>query len=251
MLPRVFGPWIEAMIDLAKLKPGEQVLDVACGTGMAARLAASRVTTSGQAVGLDIDPGMIAVACSHPLPPQSAPLQWYCENALKMSFEDQTFDTVFCFHGLQFFPDRVAGLAEIHRVMRPTGRLLATVWRAIDYCKGPHALVTALTHHGIDASAAQRPYLLGDAGELQALLQQAGFQQTDMQAQRLDVYFPSIQNFVESFAAGAPSTRLALAQVSQHDLTVLIAEVHEMLQPYITEQGLSYPTECNVLIAHP
>ena len=251
MLPRTFGPWIEAMIDLADPQPGEHVLDVACGTGMATRLAAARVTPSGRAVGLDIDPGMIAVARSHPAMPANGPLEWHCESALKMPFEDQTFDLVLCFHGLQFFPDRVAGLAQMRRVLKPGGRLIATVWRSIEYCKGPDALVKSLSRHGIDASAAQRPYALGDADELKGLLRQAGFQQADVQTRRLDVHFPSTQHFVESLAAGAPSTRLALAQVSKADQAVLIAEVDEMLQPYLTEQGLSYPTECCILIANP
>lgn len=239
------------MIDLADLKPGEHVLDVACGTGLAARLAAARVTASGRAIGLDLDPGMMAVARSHPAMPQSAPLEWYCESALKMPFEDQTYDLVFCFHGLPFFSDRVAGLVEIRRVLKPSGRLLATVWRSIEYCKGPYALAASLTRHGIDASAARRPYSLGDADELQALLRQAGFQQIDVQSRRLDVHFPSTHNFIESLAAGAPSTRLALAQVSPDDQAVLIAEVSEMLQPYLSDQGLSYPTEGYVLMAHP
>jgi ubiquinone/menaquinone biosynthesis C-methylase UbiE len=168
-----------------------------------------------------------------------------------MPFEDQSFDLVLCFHGLQFFPDRVAALAEMRRVLKPSGRLLATVWRSIEYCKGPYALAASLARHSIDASAAQRPYSLGDADELQELLRQAGFQQTSVQTRSLNVHFSSTRNFVESLAAGAPSTRLALAQVSKTDQAVLIEEVDEMLQPYISEQGLSYPTECYLLTANP
>jgi SAM-dependent methyltransferase len=208
------------------------------------------VTASGRAVGLDSDPGMIAVARSHTAEPQSAALEWHCESALKMPFEDHVFDTVVCFHGLQFFPDRVAGLAEMRRVLKPTGRLMASVWRSIEYCKGPHALAESLARHGIDASAAQRPYSLGNPEELKALLQQAGFQQIEVRTMSLDVHFPSAQNFIDSLAAGAPSTRLALAQVSEADQAILVEEVSEMLTPYITEEGLSYPTECCIMLAH-
>lgn len=251
MLPRTFGPWIQEMVNLADLKPGEQVLDVACGTGMATRLAAERVTPNGRAVGLDLDPGMIAVARSHEAIPLHTPSEWYCESALKMPFEDHTFDVVLCFHGLQFFPDRVAGLAEMLRVMKPTGRLIATVWRSIEYCKGPYALAESLTRHGIDASAAQRPYSLGNSDELKELLRHAGFQQAEIQTKSIDVHFPSAKNFIESLAAGAPSTRLALAKVSKDDQAILIEEVSELLKPYITEKGLSYPTECCILLAQP
>jgi SAM-dependent methyltransferase len=239
------------MVKLADLKPGEQVLDVACGTGMAARLAAERVTSSGRVVGLDIDPGMITVARSHNSASLSTSLEWYCESALKMPFEDRTFDAVFCLQGLQFFPDRIAGLAEMLRVMKPTGRLIANVWRSIEYCKGPHALAQSLARHGIDASAAQRPYSLGNTDELKELLRQAGFQQIEVQTMSIDVHFPSAKNFIDSLAAGAPSTRLALAQVSQDDQATLVEEVSEMLAPYITAEGLSYPTECCIMLARP
>ena len=75
MVPAIFGPWAEDLLALATPQPGERVLDVACGTGVVARLVAPRVSPSGTVVGLDLNPGMLAVART--LPPQhGGQIEW-------------------------------------------------------------------------------------------------------------------------------------------------------------------------------
>jgi SAM-dependent methyltransferase len=90
LVPSIFGPWARELVDLADPRPGERILDVACGTGIVARLAAERIK-SGQVVGLDINPGMITVARS--IGPN---IEWHEGNALEMSLADGSFDIVFC-----------------------------------------------------------------------------------------------------------------------------------------------------------
>ena len=70
MVPAIFGPWAEDLLALATPQPGERVLDVACGTGVVARLVAQRVGPSGTVVGFDLNPGMLTVART--LPPHRA-----------------------------------------------------------------------------------------------------------------------------------------------------------------------------------
>jgi SAM-dependent methyltransferase len=71
LMPAIFGPWAPLLIEQAARRCGQQVLDVACGTGVVARLAAPYLGTTGKVVGLDLNPGMLAVARSLP-PPQGA-----------------------------------------------------------------------------------------------------------------------------------------------------------------------------------
>ena len=119
----------ESLAEALDLIPGERVLDVACGTGIVARLAAGRMG-SGGVVGLDINPGMLAVARS--LPPGPGPaIEWHEGSVLDMPFPEGSFDICLCQLGLQFFPDRAAALREMRRVLRTGGRLALSVFSAL------------------------------------------------------------------------------------------------------------------------
>ena len=101
------------------------MLDVAYGTGIAARVAAQRVGHGGLVAGLDINPGMLAVARSTPA--SGAPIEWHEAAADALPFSDETFDLVLCQLGLQFFPDRLGALRDMRRVLAPSGRTLVLV----------------------------------------------------------------------------------------------------------------------------
>src|SRR5262245_11922824 len=105
LVPTVFGPWATDLLELADLQPGERVLDVACGTGIVARLAAREVGTTGEVTGLDLNAGMLQVARSL-LAPSGASVTWVEGSALAMPLLDASFDVVLCQQGFQFFPDR-------------------------------------------------------------------------------------------------------------------------------------------------
>lgn len=251
MVPRLFGPWIDDVMALALPGIGEQVLDVACGTGPATRLAAQRVSASGTVAGLDIDAGMIEVARSRATSSADAAVSWHCRSALELPFDDGVFDVVLCLQGLQFFPDKLTGLKEMRRVLKPVGRLAASVWRTIEHCKGHHALVAALERHGVDAGAAQRPFSLGDADELHRLARGAGFRDVHVDAVVKLMRFSSARHFVENLAAGAPSTRHALAKLPEAERPVLIEEIGAALEPYRDGDGVAIPYASHLLLARP
>jgi ubiquinone/menaquinone biosynthesis C-methylase UbiE len=98
LVPAVFKPWGADLVELADLRHGERVLDVACGTGVVARLVAQKVGTTGEITGLDLNAGMLLVARSLPAPP-GAPVTWIEGNALAMPLPDASFDEVLCQQG--------------------------------------------------------------------------------------------------------------------------------------------------------
>src|SRR5207247_1537305 len=133
--PAIFGPWAPVLIERAALKPGERVLDVACGTGVVTRLAAQQVAPTGKVSGLDLNPAMLAVARSRPSTSAVA-ISWHEGNALALPFPDATFDVVCCQLGLQYFADRPLALREMHRVLVPRGRLALLVWGPLEHSPG-------------------------------------------------------------------------------------------------------------------
>src|SRR3546814_10556694 len=95
----------------AALREGERVLDVACGTGVVTRLASEQVGATGAVSGLDVNPGMLAVARA--ATPEGMSIEWHEANAEAMPLPDASFDVVLCQLGLQFMPDRQAALREM------------------------------------------------------------------------------------------------------------------------------------------
>ena len=113
-VPYVLGPWAPELVELAALQRGERVLDLACGTGVVARLAAARVGTTGQVIGMDLNAGMIEVARALPAP-SGPPIVWVEGSAMAMKLPDASIDVILCQQGLQFFPEKLAALREMHR----------------------------------------------------------------------------------------------------------------------------------------
>ena len=245
LVPAVFGPWAQVVVDFADLQSGDRVLDVACGTGVVARLAAERVGERGTVVAVDLNSGMLAVARSLPAP-RGATVEWRQADALELPFADRAFDDVLCQLGLQFFADRVAALREMCRVLRPDGRVVVMVWRPIERSSGFAVLAAALERHiGPDASSIMRaPFSLGDAEELSSLVGAGGFEALDLRAETGGVRFPSVERFVASYVAGSPLAG-PVAAAPAEARGALLAEVVAKLRQFGREE-LEFPIEAHL-----
>jgi SAM-dependent methyltransferase len=226
--------------------PGDFVLDVACGTGVVARIAAEKVGERGAVVAADLNPGMLAVARSLPVP-RGATVEWRQADAAALPFADQAFEVVFCQLGLQFFADRAAALREMLRVLRPGGRVVVMVWRAIDQSPGFAALAAALERHiGPEASSIMRaPFSLGDPEELSSLIAEGGFEALDLRAETGAVRFASVERFVASYVAGSPlAAPVSAAPPEARD--ALLAEVVAKLEQFVGGDELKFPIEAHL-----
>ena len=218
LVPAVFAPWAPVLLDAAAVGIGHTVLDVACGTGVVAAAAAERVGPSGAVTGVDINPGMIAVAA------RTQGVRWARADVARLPFPDGGFDRVLCQAGLQFVPDRLGALREMGRVLRPGGRVALLVWRALHHSPGFAALADALQAVvGPEAAAVMRaPFVFGDDPRpLVTLLDSAGFGDVDVQARAGTVRFASVQAFVRCQRAASPLA----AHVDMRHVPDLIAYV--------------------------
>jgi SAM-dependent methyltransferase len=240
LVPAIFEPWARDLVDLAAPRLGERVLDVACGPGVVARLAARRAGPD-QVTGLDINPGMVAVARSLP---SELPISWREGSALQMPFPDEAFDVVLCQQGVQFFPDRAAGLREMRRVLVPGGRVVLAVWGPIERSPGYAALAPALERHisAAAAAAARSPFSLWDIGELRHVMAGAGLREVEVHSPTKMLRFSSPAEFVSQYAWASPIAA-ALGDANASVLDPVIRDVAEALAPYLHEGALSFPIE--------
>ena len=252
LVPAIFAPWVSQVVDLANPRQGDHVLDVACGTGVVARAAASRVGSAGAVTGIDLNPGMLTVAKSVPVSDQasSAPIHWQEGNADKLPFPNNVFDIVYCQLGLQFFPDRPAALREMHRVLVAGGRLAVMVWGGLQESPGFAKLADLLQRHiGREAASFMHaPFSLSDPEELAALARSAGFRDVAVQSRDGTVQFPSIEHFIANYVAGTPLAGYVSAageEAREH----LLSEAQSALRKFVENGELVFPIAARLLNA--
>ena len=250
LVPAMFGPWAADLVTLAAPQPGERVLDVACGTGVVARLVAPYVGATGHVVGLDLDTGRLAVARALP-PAPGAVVEWREGDALALPFAEAVFDLVCCQQGVQFFPDRRTALREMHRVLVPGGRLALNVWRAIEHNPVALAMAQALGRHVSPEAEAFRhgPFALGDAEALRALVVGAGFSEVIVRPVVKVLRFPSAEAFVQRYIAGVAPLAQMVAQVDDQARVALLREVSAAVHAYVDADGFAMPKASHLVTA--
>ncbi|HKH00584.1 MAG TPA: methyltransferase domain-containing protein [Bradyrhizobium sp.] len=252
LVPAVFARWAPLVVALADPRPGDRVLDVACGTGVVTRLAAQRVGRAGKVIGLDLNPGMLAFAASLTAsdPPTNAPITWREASATNMPLPDAAYDIGYCQLGLQFFPDRPAAMREMYRVLVSGGRLGLMVWQGIQYSPGFGALAAALAQH-ISSEAAgimRAPFALAEAEQLRELVAAGGFRDITIQSVEGTVRFPSVLRFVQDYVGGSPLSG-HVAKVSDETRAAMISEVRDALTSYVAGDGLTFPIKAHLASA--
>jgi len=126
--PRMFSLFGERLVDLARLAPGDQVLDVAAGRGAVLFPAGKRVGPDGRAIGIDLSADMVRETAAEIEGAQWRHVSIRQMDAQELQFPDASFDRVLCGFSLWFFPQPHRALQEFRRVLKPGGRVGLTTW---------------------------------------------------------------------------------------------------------------------------
>jgi SAM-dependent methyltransferase len=228
-LPAMAGPWATRLADAVQIAPGEHVLDVACGTGAVAAVAAVRVGPDGTVAGLDLSPGMLSVA-RRKLPD----LDLREGRAEALPFEEGAFDVTLCQFGLMFFDDRQQALREMMRVLRPGGRLGLSVWDDLTRTPGYAALTELVERHiGTEASEPIRAsFALGDVDLVRSLVETAGFIGVDVSSVDATARFPSVHDWVDAEVRGWVG-----GDFGDEEYAALMQDADRLLAPYVLPDG--------------
>ena len=241
-VPAIFGQWAPRMVDVARVAFGDRVLDVGCGTGVLARVAADRVG-EGQVTGLDLNEDMLAVA--RRLRPQ---LDWCQGDATALPFADASYDVVMSQFALMYFSDRIAALQEMMRVLRPGGRLAVAVWDSYERATGYKDLTEIVQRRCGQAAAdvLKAPFALGDKEMLLTLCKTAGIDDAVVVSRKGTITYPTIEVFVETEVKGSPLEALLDAESYQK----VVQEAEEKLQQFCTDcGGIIMPMDASIVTA--
>ena len=235
MVPRIFEPWGHVLLAELAVEPGEAVLDVACGPGSVTRLAAARSGPAGRVTGCDVSPAMLMIAAGLGQVASGAAIESHRAPADCLPVPGENFAVVSCQQGLQFFPDRLAALAEMYRALRPGGRIGIAVWKHIEQCR-PFAILETAIRNVAGARIADHylsgPWGLPDAEDLHALLSNAGFADITVTSHELPVTFEGGgKQLADTLAAAGVASELeALSPQDKARLYAVIAELSRPLQ---------------------
>jgi ubiquinone/menaquinone biosynthesis C-methylase UbiE len=243
----LFRPWAEMTLDELALSSGDRVLDIACGTGIVARVARERLGEAGYVVGIDISPDMLAVARA-----EEPAVDWREGNASALPLRDgEQFEVVVCQQGLQFFPDKPAAAAQMRRALVKGGRLAVATWRLDDEIPLFRELRRVAERH-LGTIADQR-YSLGDAAALEALLRDAGFHAVRSRVLSRTIHFGEGASFLRLNAMALVGMSAPAKEMDdqEHKRVVdeIVSESASVLKQYADGSGAAFELSTNLATA--
>jgi ubiquinone/menaquinone biosynthesis C-methylase UbiE len=243
----LFRPWAEIMLEEVNLTSRDRVLDVACGTGIAARLAKERLGDAGFVAGVDLSPQMLSVARG-----AGPGIDWREGSASDLPLhEGEQFDVVLCQQGLQFFPDKPAAARQMRRALAPGGRLGIATWRPIRDMPFVSELHRIAERH-LGTIIDQR-HSFGEAAPLEALLHEAGLHDVRVKSMSRTIRFDDGPVFVRMNAMALAGMSPAGKQMSEEERGRVVAAIAsasaEVLSSYSNEAGLAFEISTNIATA--
>ncbi len=232
-LDRQLDPLGRAALAALAPRPGEQILDVGCGSGQTTLQLGEAVGPTGRVVGVDVSLPLLAAARRRP---RVAQVSFVEADAQTHAFEPR-FDAIFSRFGVMFFADPVAAFANLRRALAPTGRVVFVCWRAA----GDNPMMTvpmaaAAKHFPPQPPPdpdAPGPFAFADRGRLSRILGAAGFGAVDITPHDEPIGGNDRANTLELALSIGPLGRLLRAQPEQR--AVVIDDVRDALEPFLVD----------------
>jgi ubiquinone/menaquinone biosynthesis C-methylase UbiE len=243
----LFRPWAELTLDEVSLRTGDRVLDIACGTGIVARVARERLGDAAYVVGIDISSDMLAIARA--IEPG---IDWRQGNAAALPLKPgEQFDIVICQQGMQFFPDKPAAAAEMRRALATGGRLAVATWRSDEETPFFREL-RRVAERRLGAVADQR-YSFGDAVRLEALLRDAGFHDVRSRILSRTIRFerdvPYLRMNTMALVGMSAAGKAMTDEERQRSVEAIVAKSAPVLQSFSDGSGLAFELSTNLATA--
>ncbi len=236
----------------ARLRPGQRVLDLGCGTGYPAVLAAQAVGSKGEVIGLDLAEAMLEVARRKAKTLGLANATFQPADVTTLPFETASFDAVITRFCLMFLPDVPKAVAEIARVVKPGGYVAAAVWSAPDknpYLRTPIDVIKTLTE--VPAPAPDQPGLfrLAKSGDLFGIMERAGLTGLADDEVEGESPFPSSQEYLHSLLDIAAPIQNLLANLTATQREAATEGIKRAADQYRRGHGIALPMAIRVVAA--
>ena len=249
VLDRWYGGATRLMLDLARLQPGQRVLDVAAGAGEPAVSAAERVGPSGQVLATDISKGIVALAQQVARERGLAQVQTRVMDGEQLDLPDASFDAVLCRLGLMYMPHPVTALREWRRVLKPGGRVAVVVFSTPDrnpWGAVPATIIRRRVQLAPPAPGQPGPLGLGAPGLLAQTFREAGWHAPEVVTVPVPHRADSAAAYVQVTREAFGGFNAMMARLPAADRESAWNEIEASLRSFEGSAGLDLPGECLV-----
>ncbi len=232
----------QRMLEAARLKPGDRVLDVAAGTGDQSMVAARIVGPGGSILATDISAKMLDRAARVAEQEGLTNIITRVMDAEDLDLEENAFDAVICRLGLMFLPHFQQALTGIRRVLKPGGRLSALVWSAPENNPLFSLPLAILSKHAKGASSPlPNPFALAYPAVFERALTEAGFCEVTTHPIPFQSHYASLDALLHSAASMVSAD--VMGQLSPKEQQHLWGAVRQALSQFEGSHGLVAPAE--------
>ena len=236
-----------AMLEMANIKTGSRVLDVAAGAGDQALGIAKRVGPSGSVLATDLSPAILEYAKDNAQRAGYSNVETKAVDGENLGVEEASFDAAVCRLGLMFYPDPAKGLREIFRALKPGGRACTMVFSSPD--KNPCVAIlvsTAFKHAGLPPRDPYQPgglLSLGKPGLIDELFQKAGFSEVATTKVLAPFRLASAKDYLDFIRTSAGPILQILSKLDEAGKQAAWAEIEDKLSAFNTASGWEGPNE--------
>lgn len=244
------GPATELMLDLARIRPGDHVLDLAAGAGQQSIACAQRVGSGGRVLATDIAPRILEYAAAEARREGLSQIDVRAMDGENLDLPEASFDAVISRVGLIYFPDQRRALAGIRRVLKPGGRIAAMVYSVADrnqFFSLPVSVIRRRANLGPPLPGQPGPFSLGGPGVLETALREAGFRDVESRALPSPLQLPSSADCLRFERESFGALHQMLSGLDAATVEDVWAEVGRELARFDGPAGFEGP--CEMLVA--
>ena len=248
-LDRWYGEVTRQMLDLARIQPGQRILDIAAGAGEPAVSAAQRVGPGGYVLATDLSEGIVELARQVAHERGLKQVETRAMDGEKLDLPDASFDAVLCRLGLMYMPHPVTALREWRRSLRAGGRVAVVVFSTPDrndWGALPASIIRRRAQLPPPVPGQPGPFSLGAPGVLEGVFRQAGFASPEIRAVPVPLRMATAADYVRVAREAFGAFNAMMARLPAPECESVWNEVEGAMRSYESPGGFEVPGECLV-----